>query len=685
VRPVRLTSIFAFVLSLSLSGAQWALAQDGAVPDAPATDTASAADDEELEEFTGTGEVEAPPKEPTRRSVEQEQLVRIPGTRGDALKAIEIMPGVARTSGQSDPILRGSAWNESTTYLDGIAVPFLYHFGGLTSFMNSRLVERIDVYPSNYSTRYGRGVGGIVEVRARDPKSDALHGVLDLNLIDSSVLVEAPVGEKTSIAAAARRSNLDFFFENFVPKDAYAVMAAPVYWDYQGFVTHRFSDDHRLRLALYGGRDSVKLLFAEPNDEDPTLNGEVGGTIQFHRAQMALRSRLSPSVTQEITLAAGEVSVEQRIGDLVQEISGPDLRGRAEWNVRISPSLELTAGTDSFAWLAGGRYRGPRPSSPEGDPNSNAPLGSQSPVSLELDTLNVIHAGLYTELGYRPIDTVTITPGVRADYYEDLAAWSFDPRLNARSEISSSTTLKGGVGWYSQPPQYWQALARLGNPALEPYHALHVSAGVEQKLGRSVELDVEGFHKTLENRVVSTPNGAPPAFVNGGSGTIIGAEFSAQIQPSAGSFGYVSYTLSRSMRRDLDAPPRLFDQDQTHILTLALGRELGAGWEVGARFRLVSGNPTTPVTSAVFDARSGTYTPIYGAVNSERNPMFHQLDLRVEKKFQIGRGAIATYLDLQNAYNAQNQEGVRYSYDYRQREGVSGLPIFPNLGLRGEL
>jgi TonB family protein len=184
--------------------------------------------DAELEEYSATAEVAASPREVTRRSVEQERLTRIPGTRGDALRSIEVMPGVARPGSVfANPLLRGAAWNESATYLDGVPVPFLFHFGGLTSFMNSRLIERVDLYPSNFSTRFGRVSGGIVEVRSRDPNQDEAHGVLDLNLIDTSLLAETPLGERTAAAAAVRRSNIDFFFEAFAEEGSYSVIAAP--------------------------------------------------------------------------------------------------------------------------------------------------------------------------------------------------------------------------------------------------------------------------------------------------------------------------------------------------------------------------------------------------------------------------------------------------------------------------
>ena len=45
----------------------------------------------------------------------------------------------------------------------------------------------------------------------------------------------------------------------------------------------------------------------------------------------------------------------------------------------------------------------------------------------------------------------------------------------------------------------------------------------------------------------------------------------------------------------------------------------------------------------------------------------------------------ALYLDVQNAYNAKNYEGFDYSYDFAQRQRIPGVPLLPNLGLRGEI
>ncbi|MGB5812696.1 MAG: TonB family protein, partial [Polyangiales bacterium] len=46
--------------------------------------------------FGATAVIDAPPREVIRRTIDKDELTRIPGTRGDALRAVELLPGVAR-------------------------------------------------------------------------------------------------------------------------------------------------------------------------------------------------------------------------------------------------------------------------------------------------------------------------------------------------------------------------------------------------------------------------------------------------------------------------------------------------------------------------------------------------------------------------------------------------------------
>ena len=149
---------------------------------------------------------------------------------------------------------------------EGAPVYRLYHFGDLTSFVNSRMLERIDLYPGNFSARYGRKMGGIIDVGIRDPKTDRFHGMVDINVVDSQMLIETPIGKPVALAVAAKRSYVDFFIDKLLPEEI-GVTAAPVYYDYQLIGTYRPTDKDRLRAMVYGSYDNFKLTLKNPDDK----------------------------------------------------------------------------------------------------------------------------------------------------------------------------------------------------------------------------------------------------------------------------------------------------------------------------------------------------------------------------------------------------------------------------------
>ena len=76
--------------------------------------------------------------------------------------------------------------------------------------------------------------------------------------------------------------------------------------------------------------------------------------------------------------------------------------------------------------------------------------------------------------------------------------------------------------------------------------------------------------------------------------------------------------------------------------------------------------------------------PTPGTTKRERGPDFHQLDVRFDKQWTFHHWNLDAYLDVHNVYVRQNPEGVRYNFDYSQKFYVTGLPLLPSIGLRGE-
>jgi outer membrane receptor protein involved in Fe transport len=231
-------------------------------------------------------------------------------------------------------------------------------------------------------------------------------------------------------------------------------------------------------------------------------------------------------------------------------------------------------------------------------------------------------------------------------------------------------------------------VGELGNPGLGAPRSVHATLGAEHTLLEGIDLELAGFYKRLDQQVIRNPafffNPAALPYLNGGTGRIWGVELLIKARVERFS-GWLAYTYQRSLRTDgPGAAERPFDFDQPHNLVVVGSYAFGAGWSAGLRFRLVSGSPATPVVGAVYDASSGTWVPLFGETNSDRAGTFHQLDLRIDKRWTYDLWKLSLYLDVQNVYNRKNPEGTQYNFDYSERQPLTGLPILPILGVKGE-
>lgn len=656
---------------------------EAAAPDAsPVPETSPDELDLEVAEFTATAEVEAPPREVVRYDIERAQVQRLAGAHGDALRATELMPGVTAAPyvDGGGIVVRGSHPLDTQVLVEGAPSPLLNHFGGYTSFFNSRLLDRVELYPGNFSVRFGRALGAVIDVTVRDSFRDGFHGGADLNVIDASLFAEGGAPE-VSGAVAVRRSWIDAIYGAVLGDDN--LVSAPVYYDYQGIVRYAPGRDDVLRLLVYGSHDDVALRYDEPG-RDVVFQGDIRNATQFHRGQLEWRHRYSPSVRHDVRLMAGYLGYDQQIGRLLSASDeGLELNLRTELTATLDERVSLIVGYDGWAHHLNVTYEGPPAPAPEGDP---AGFGFDDPRVTGRASTVIARSAVYVESRISPLEAWTLVPGVRVDHVGDVDEWSVEPRLSSQLRVTDTTLLRGGVGLFAQPPQLGRTMPGFGNPDLGLERAVHTTVGAQQDLGGVVRLSLDGYFKHFFDRIVATPAGEPPHLVNDGVGRSYGAELAVRWIGDRRFSGYLAYTLSRSERRDRAEDWRAFDYDQTHVLTAALSYDLGDEWEVGATFRLTSGVPYTPIVGAAYDAGSDRYLPRYGAVNGARDPVWHRLDLRVAKTFVIdGSARIQLSLDLMNVTNHMAQGGLYHSYDYRETIAATGLPFVPNLGIRGEL
>jgi TonB family protein len=632
-------------------------------------------------------------KEVSETTLSLEEIQRIPGTTGDALKVVQNLPGVARPPFNGGLIvIRGTSPRESGIFLDGERIPLLFHFGGLTAVYNSELLESVDYLPGNYGVYYGGLVGGVVDVKSRGPKTDGFHGVVEVNVYNSNFVLETPITDTLSIAGAYRRSYIDLILPLFLNQDSPTFTVAPRYDDAQLKLQWKPSPRHTVSLLALHSQDALELVSKTSVSSDPTLGRDFQNETGFNQLRLRYTYQGDPWRVDSIGLL-------DRTGVLVNvggtrgiELHATTYGLRSTAELHLSDAVVPAAGVD-WTYVTGTFAGAIQAPGVEGNPRY---FGPTNPTLFQNAPFWDSQLGIWTELRLRPVPTLLLVPGVRLDVttirLQQTPLLTADPRLAVRWALSPTVTLKAGVGLYHQPPQLGAGEADpvFGNPDLGARRALQTSLGVEWNIRPDLLLSVEGFYNRLWAIPISSSalvlrDGqlVPQNLVNGGRGRIYGLEVLFRQALTRRLFGWIAYTFSRSERLDQTGEPwRLFDYDQTHVLTAIVSYKLGAGWELGGRFRYATGNPQTPIVGSIKDDLTDTFVPLFGPVNSRRLPAFAQLDVRVDKVWTFNNWSLDLYLDIQNVTNTRSVEGTAYSYNYAQSAYFEGLPIVPILGVK---
>lgn len=619
-------------------------------------------------------------KDVVRRTVQIAEIRLIPGTNGDALGVIQNLPGAARTPlGRTDLILRGGGRTQA--YLNGQAIPLPFHFGGLRSTVSSALIEDIEIYPSNFGVQYGRVNGGIVDIKLRRPRRDAIHGFVEADVFDAGAIVEGPAGEHGALAVAVRRSYIDGVLALALPDDAPVTLStAPRYYDAQILYDYQ-RGPHRLKLLAYGSSDRFIALISEAAANNPSARGEGRLALEWAGGQADWRYNFSDNAYNRFNLSYLATSTEVSFGrsvDLDFFFHQVLLRDEFEW--KQSDAFTLRTGVDSEFLFSNIDAYGSGGPPKEGEPQRSG--GFQDPVGVTSETFLVSPAVWLESLV--KVGPVLLVPGLRLDYFGTTSEWVLQPRFTTRWNVTDVTVLKAGIGSYQQQPDGDEYSEAVGNPDIKSEEGWHASVGAEHQFSKEIDLELSVFYKDFDQliRRVSDP---AIQLDNQGIGRAYGIELLLRHNLTSRFFGWIGYTLQRSERRDSPEDEwRLFDSDQTHNLVVIGQYKLTPKWTLGLRWRYVTGNPTTPVVGSVYDADADRFAPVYGDVNSGRNDDFHQLDLRVDRQWVFDTWRLTAYLDVRNVYNRANGAGRSYNFDFSQSEPRTEIPVVPSFGIRGE-
>lgn len=627
-----------------------------------------------------------------------ESMRSLPGTLGDPLRVLSVLPGVASPfPGLPFHAVRGASPGTSAYFLDGMRLPQLFHLLVGGGVVHAEVIEQVDFFPSGYDARYGRAAGGIVSATTRPGRSDGNHFEAALRLYDVSGLLELKLPGGVRLTASGHYGYPGPILHAINDKVDLA------YWDYQLRLDWRW-----LTVQALGAFDSIDL---KDMGEDVPITAQ-STRLGFHRLQVRGRGGRG-GLSVDAALIGGLDEAGDSSGRGVHKLF-VGWRGQLSWRWRW---LRLLAGTDGeVSQFTSENFdialrklkfvydlEGPARTSPTGAEATRDELGE-----LGDERVGVV-ASLYAhgEAELLP-RRVTLSAGARLDVYHagDYTLLGIDPRVKLRLRVLPWLELSASGGIYQQPPSFPLLLPGVDTFALK-LGLQRASGGAiteELKLPGTFTAQLTGYYQHFDNFTDLPPLGArvcaaaPPPVLSGAAATLVrladGQAYGMELlvrRHSGRVSGWVAYTLSRSERR---FPCGLLpaDYDQTHILNFVVQARLPWRIVVGGRLYLATGRPDTLIQPP--DAPDD----VLGARNNVRLPTFVELDLRFDKEWRFRRFYLAAFAEVLNVtfsetvfYYSYEHEALAWSthtgavgaYDPSPPKQIGFRWVLPSLGLRG--
>ncbi|HAS59600.1 MAG TPA: ferric aerobactin receptor [Algoriphagus sp.] len=626
------------------------------------------------------------------RKLNSNEIERYPGGNRDISRVIQALPGVASTpSFRNDILIRGGAPNENRFFIDEIEVPVINHFstqgssGGPVGILNVNLIKNVDLIAGGFPANRMNALSSFFEVQLKEGRRDQMFTQLTVGASELTLSNEGPLGEKTTYLLSARRSYLQGLFRLL------GLPFLPTFNDFQVKTTTKLNEKTELTFLAVGAIDKFVLNENIPENE-----------TQEERENRLYLLGVLP-IQEQWNYATGlKLKRFRENGFWTFVLSRNMLNNRSFKYANNDTSSEANLLFDYLSQESENKFRAENSIFGAGytlkygvnyeyaryfiDNFDRATLSGSGQVIDINSTSNFSSYGAFISGSkYFNGERLLLTGGLRMDG-SDFGSTATNPLNQISPRVSVSYQLKpnlfatANAGIYYQKPPY-TVLGFRNNEGvlvnqendLQFIRSSQLIGGIEFLVPeKNRRFTAEAFYKKYDNYPSSIRNGIALGNLGADFGVIgnepvnsnaegraYGIEFLAQQRLFKDFYGIAALTLVRSEFTNPNTEGFVPSSwDNRFIVSLTAGKRFKNNWELGARWRFLGGTPYTPFDvqeSALisnWDVRNSGVLD-YSRINGERLPAFHQLDLRLDKKYFFKNWNLNWYVDIQNAYNFQ--------------------------------
>ncbi|RZL09259.1 MAG: TonB-dependent receptor, partial [Pedobacter sp.] len=125
----------------------------------------------------------------------------------DILRSFQLMPGISSSNeSSSGAYVRGGTPDQNLVLFDGFTVYQVDHLYGFFSAFNSNAVKDVTMYKGGFSSKYGGRLSSVTDIVGKEGNSKEGNVAGDLSLLSANVFMEQPLGSKSTLLLAYRRS-----------------------------------------------------------------------------------------------------------------------------------------------------------------------------------------------------------------------------------------------------------------------------------------------------------------------------------------------------------------------------------------------------------------------------------------------------------------------------------------------
>ncbi|MFN8254519.1 MAG: TonB-dependent receptor [Bacteroidales bacterium] len=630
--------------------------------------------------------------------LDRKQIKQLPSVYGtkDILKNMTMVAGV-KSVGEfgADLNVRGGGGDQNLYMIEGTPVFNSAHVFGLTSVINSDIIDNLVLHKGDIPARFGERISSILDMNVTKEVPSKLKGTGGIGLIDSRLAIEAPIIKNKLSFMVSGRYNYSDWLLNKIP-DADIRNSKASFYDVSSMLYWNVNQKNKMSAFFYASYD----YFDYASELNYSYANILGSYSWQHRFNPFLNSVLSFSLSHyevekndtEIAFTASSAFSDLNYKSAKLNFEFIKFNNHfIEWGVQ-SVFYKLNPGklspADTISSIVPVQIMAEKANESAIYISDNYDISKKVSIGAGLRFSAFAKFGSATIYNYEPDAPLSEETIIDSTIYGNNEVvntyFGIEPRFSFKYQLNESSALKFN---YNRNFQYISLISytsvftpddrwKLCDPFLKPVNCNQFAMGYFKNFKQNtIVTSVEVYYKKINN-LVEYKNGAKISMnphveteLIPATGTNYGIELS--FKKSSRNFDFwMNYTWSRSLKKtsgtydeEMVNNNSLYpsNYDKPNELNLLLNYHINRRIRFTANFVYSSGRPATlPEMKYLIN---GDWAIYYSDRNKYRLPDYHRLDLAITfdeslKKSKKWKSSLT--ISIINIYGRNNAYSVFY-------------------------